>query len=238
MENQSALDARLWAAIRALHADFGAGAADVELSEFVPTRWRWAGIFDQSAAYLSDRLERLGAPCTSGLECTAGSARAHGRGDHGDSAEHLARQPPDRVNALRCLSTCQRGAKRGDFLRIPNHTGRVATGLQHSGRERVGQRRSEKSAGEHGDGRKSIPARFGSAGAESSALAAESGRDRPALRQWLPANLDAGVGTGFRRPHGGCWVCWNIGISTSQNVISKRVSRSGFGICAIYKLRR
>ncbi len=71
-----------------------------------------------------------------------------------------------------------------------------------------------------------------------SALAAESGRDRPALRQWLPANLDAGAGAGFRRPHGRCRVCRNIGVSTSQNVISKRVSRSGFGICAVYKLRR
>src|SRR3984957_12218488 len=166
MENQSAVDARLWAAIRALHADFGAGAADVELSEFLPTRWRWAGIFDQSSAYLSDRLERLGAPCASGVECAAGSACAHGRCDHGDSAEHLARQPSDRVNALRCLSTRQRSAKRGDFVRVPNHTERMAEGLYHGWGERVGQRRSEKSAGEHGDGRKSIPARFSSAGAE------------------------------------------------------------------------
>src|ERR1700722_14921217 len=129
MENQSALDARLWAAIRALHADFGAGTADVELSEFVPTRGRWAGIFDQSAAYLSDRLERLGAPCASGLECAAGSACAHGRIDHGDSTEHLARQPSDRIDALRCLSARQRGAKRGDFVRVPDHTGRIAAGL-------------------------------------------------------------------------------------------------------------
>src|ERR1700722_1380031 len=113
MENQSALDARLWAAIRAVHADFGAGAADVELSEFVPTRWRWAGIFDQSAAYLSDRLEWLGAPGASELECAAGSARAREGSDHRASAEHLARQPSDRVNAFRGLSTCQRGAKRG-----------------------------------------------------------------------------------------------------------------------------
>src|SRR5580700_6014863 len=104
MENQSALDARLWAAIRALHADFGAGAADVELSEFVPTRRRWAGISDQSAAYLSDRLERLGAPCASGLERATGGACAHGWSDHSDSAEYLAGQSSDRVNALRCLS--------------------------------------------------------------------------------------------------------------------------------------
>src|SRR5712691_259320 len=102
MENQSALDARLWAAIRALHADFGAGAADVELSEFVPTRWRWAGIFDQSAAYLSNQLERLGAACASGLERAPCGPCTRGRGDHGDSAEHLARQSSDRVNALRC----------------------------------------------------------------------------------------------------------------------------------------
>src|ERR1700731_4842136 len=108
MENQSALDARLWAAIRALHADFGAGAADVELSEFVPPRWRRAGIFDQSAAYLSDRLERLGAPCASGLECAEGCSCAHGRSNHGDSAEHLARHPSARVNASRRLSPCQR----------------------------------------------------------------------------------------------------------------------------------
>src|SRR4029077_16690540 len=161
MENQSALDARLWAAIRALHAHFGAGSADVELSEFVPTCWRWAGIFDQSAAYLSDRLERLGAPCASGLECAAGSACAHGRSNHGDSAEHLARQPSDRVNALRCLSTCQRSAKRGDFVRVQNHTERIAEVLKPRWWDCVGQRRSEKSAGEHGDGRKSIPARFG-----------------------------------------------------------------------------
>src|SRR6202041_92862 len=238
MENQSALDARLWAAIRALHADFGAGAPDVEFSEFVPTRGRWAGILDQSTAYLSDRLERLGAACASGLECAAGGACAHGRGDHSDSTEYLAGQFSDRVNALRCLSARQCGAKRGDFLWIPNHTGRVATGLQHGGGERAGHWQSEKSPGEHGDGRKSIPAGFGSAGAESSALAAESVRDRPALRQWLPANLDAGAGAGFRRPHGRCRVCWNIGVWTSQNVISKRVSRSGFGLCAVYKLRR
>src|ERR1700675_1219799 len=108
MENQSALDARLWAAIRALHADFGAGAADIELSEFVPTCWRWAGIFDQSAAYLSDRLERLGAACSGGLERAPRVACARGRGDHSDSAEYLAGQSSDWVNALRCLSTCQR----------------------------------------------------------------------------------------------------------------------------------
>src|ERR1700757_4147685 len=107
MENQSALDARFWAAIRALHADFGACAADVELSEFLPTRWRWAGIFDQSAAYLSNRLERLGAACSGELERAPCGACAHGRGDHGDSAEYLAGQCSDRVNALRCLSTCQ-----------------------------------------------------------------------------------------------------------------------------------
>src|ERR1700726_2801643 len=238
MENHSALDPRLWAAIRALHADFGAGAADVELSEFVPTRWRWAGIFDQSAAYLSDQLERLGAACSGGLERAPPGACAHGRGDHGDSAQYLAGQSSDRVNALRCLSARQCSTEGRDCLRIPNHTGRVAKGLQHSGCERAGQRRSEKSPGEYGDGRKSIPAGFGGAGAESSALAAESGRDRPALRQWLSADLDAGAGTGFRRPHGGCWVCWNIGISTSENVISKRVCRSGLGICAVYGVRR
>src|ERR1700688_1816798 len=98
MENQFALDARLWAAIRALHADFGAGAADVELSEFVPTGWRWAGILDQSAAYLSDRFEQLVAPCASELECAAGSACGNERRNHGHSAEHLARQPSDMVN--------------------------------------------------------------------------------------------------------------------------------------------
>src|SRR5258706_9141033 len=129
MENQSALDARLWAAIRALHADFGAGAADVELSEFVPTRGCWAGILDQSAAYLSNRLERLGAACSGGLERAPRGACTRGRGDHRDSAEHLARQSSDRVNALRCLSTCQRSAKRGDFVRVPNHTERIAAGL-------------------------------------------------------------------------------------------------------------
>src|SRR5436190_23656829 len=177
------MDARIWAAIRVLYADFGAGAPNVELSEFVPTRGRWAGILDQSAAYLSNQLERLGAPCASGLECAPRGACTHGRGDHSDSAEHLARQSSDRVNALRCLSARQCSAKRGDLLRIPNHTGRVTTGLQHSGCERVGQWRSEKRPGEHGDGRKSIPAGFDGAGAESSALATESGRDRPALRQ-------------------------------------------------------
>src|ERR1700726_3048451 len=104
MENQSALDARLWVAIRALHADFGAGAADVELSEFVPTCWRRAGILDQSAAYLSNRLERLGAACSGGLERAPRGACALGRSNHGDPAEHLAGQSSDRVNALRCLS--------------------------------------------------------------------------------------------------------------------------------------
>src|SRR5207302_4826319 len=180
MENQSALDARLWAAVRALHADFGAGEPNVELSEFVSTCGRGTGIFDQSAAYLSDQLERLGTAFAGKLECAAVGACAHGRGDHSDSAKYLAGQSSYRVNALRCLSARQCGAKRGDCLRIPNYTGRVTTGLQHSGCERVGQWRSEKSAGEHGDGRKSIPARFGSAGAESPAIAAESGRDRPA----------------------------------------------------------
>src|SRR5258708_25268258 len=101
MENQSALDARLWAAIRALHADFGAGAPNVELSEFVPTRGRWAGILDQSAAYLSKRLERLGAACSGGLERAPRGACAHGRGDHSDSAEYLAGQSSDMFNALR-----------------------------------------------------------------------------------------------------------------------------------------
>src|ERR1700693_397445 len=129
MENQFALDARLWAAIRALHADFGAGAADVELSEFVPTRWCWAGIFDQSAAYLSDQLERLGAAFAGGLECAAGGACAHGRGDHSDSAQYLAGQSSHGVNALCCLSPRQCGAKRRDCLRIPNYTERIAARL-------------------------------------------------------------------------------------------------------------
>src|SRR5260370_39673825 len=129
MENKSVLDARLGAAIRALHADFGAGVPDVESSDFVPTRWRWAGIFDQSAAYLSDRLERLGAPCASGLECAPRSACAHGRGDHGDSAKYLAGQSSYGVNALRCLSPRQCSAKRRDCLRIPNYTERIAARL-------------------------------------------------------------------------------------------------------------
>ena len=192
----------------------------------------------QSAAYLSDRLEWLGAACSGRLERVQRGASARGRGDHSDSAEYLAGQSSYWVNALRCLSPRQCGAKRRDCLRIPNHTERIAAGLQHSWRECSGQRRSEKSAGEHGDGRKSIPAGFGGAGAESSAFAAESGRDRPALRQWVLADLDAGAGTGFRRPHGRCCVCWNIGVSTSQNVISERVSRSRFGICSVYKLRQ
>src|SRR3984885_14449899 len=202
MENQSGMDAPLRAAIRALHADFRAGTPNIELSEFVPTGGRWAGIPDQSTAYLSDRLERLGAARAGGVECSAGRARAHGGSDHSDSAEYLAGQSSDGVNALRCLSTCQCGPKRGDFLRIPNHTGRVAAGLQHSRHECVGQRRSEKSAGEHRDGRESIPAGFGNTGAKSSALAAESGRDRPAFWQRLPSDLDAGAGTGFRRSYG------------------------------------
>src|SRR5450631_3017864 len=126
MENQSALDARLWAAIRALHADFGAGAPNVKLSEFVPTCGRRAGILDQSAAHLSNRLERLGAACSGGLERSARGACAHGLGDHGDSAQYLAGQSSDRVNALRCLSARQCCAKRGDCLRIPNYTERIA----------------------------------------------------------------------------------------------------------------
>src|ERR1700756_2643143 len=101
MEDQSALDARLWPAIRALHADFGAGTADVEFSKFISTRWRWAGIFDQSAADLSNQLERLGAACSGGLERAPRGACARWRGDHSDPAEHLARQPSDRVNTLR-----------------------------------------------------------------------------------------------------------------------------------------
>jgi len=42
------------------HADFGAGAPNVELSEFVPTCGRWAGILDQSAAYLSKPIGTVG----------------------------------------------------------------------------------------------------------------------------------------------------------------------------------
>src|ERR1022692_2062374 len=129
MENQSAMDARLWAAISALHANCGTGVPDIEFSEFVPTRGRRTGIFDQSAAYLSDRLERLGAPCATGLECAAGSACSHGRSDHSNSAKYLAGQSSYGVNALRCLSPRQRGAKRGDFVRVPNHTERIAAGL-------------------------------------------------------------------------------------------------------------
>src|ERR1700688_5113943 len=120
------MDARIWAAIRALHADFGAGAPHVELSEFVPTCWRWAGILDQSAAYLSDQLERLGAACSGGLERAPRGACAHGRGDHGDSAQYLAGQSSDRVNALRCLSARQCSTERRDCLRIPNYTERIA----------------------------------------------------------------------------------------------------------------
>src|ERR1700733_1527985 len=202
MENQSTMDARLRAAIRALHTDFGASIPHVEFSEFVPTGGRRAGILDQSTAYISDGLERLGAARATGVECSAGRARAPGRSDHSNSTEYLAGQSSDGVNALRCLSACERGAERGDFVRIPNHTGRVAAGLQHSRHECVGQRRFEKSAGEHGDGRESIPAGFSNAVTRSSALVAEFERDRPAFWQWLPADLDAGAGTGFRRPHG------------------------------------
>src|SRR5258708_32950157 len=92
MENQSALDARLRAAVRGLHANFGAGEPDVELSESISPRRCWARVLDQSAAHLSDKLERLGAPCASGLECAEGSACAHRRSGHGGSAEHIARQ--------------------------------------------------------------------------------------------------------------------------------------------------
>ena len=133
VENQSALGARIWAALRALHADYGAGAPNVELSEFISTCGRWAGILDQSAAYLSNRLERLGAACAGGLECAARGACAHGRGDHSDSAEYLAGQFSDGVDALRRLSAGQCGAKRGDCLRIPNHAGRIAAGLYTAG---------------------------------------------------------------------------------------------------------
>src|SRR4030081_2474426 len=129
MENQSALDARLWPAIRALHTDFGAGVPDVEFSEFVSTRGRWAGILDQSAAYLSDQLERLGAACSGGLERAPRGACAHGRVDHSDSAKYLAGQSSYGVNALRCLSARQCSAKRRDCLRIPNYTGRIAARL-------------------------------------------------------------------------------------------------------------
>jgi len=86
MENQSGMDARIWAAILALHADFGAGAPNVGLSEFVATRGRWAGILDQSPAYLSNRLERLGAACSGGLERAPRRACAHGRSDYSDSS--------------------------------------------------------------------------------------------------------------------------------------------------------
>src|ERR1700688_3541364 len=123
------MDARIWAAIRALHADFGAGAPNVELSEFVPTCGRWAGILDQSAAYLSNRLERLGAACSGGLERAPRGACAHGRGDHSDSAKYLAGQSSDRVNALRCLSPTQGGANGGNGLRIQNYTQRLAARL-------------------------------------------------------------------------------------------------------------
>src|SRR5258706_8233014 len=103
MENQSALDARLWAAIRALHTHFGACEPNGKLSEFVSTPGRWAGILEQSAAYLSDQKEPLGAACATRLECRAWSAFAHGRGDHMGYAKYLAGQASDRVNALRGL---------------------------------------------------------------------------------------------------------------------------------------
>src|SRR5258708_37111979 len=103
MENQSALDARLWAAIRVLHTDFGAGEPNVELSGFVPTRGRWPGIFDQSAAYLSDQQERLGAAFARGLECAAGGACAPWRGGHRGSPQYLARQTAYLAHSLRCL---------------------------------------------------------------------------------------------------------------------------------------
>ena len=47
---------------------------------------------------------------------------------------------------------------------------------------------------------------------------------------------------GLERAFGGltadCRVCWNIGVSTSANVVPERVSRSRSGICAVYKLRQ
>ncbi len=52
-----------------------------------------------------------------------------GGSDHSDSAEYLARQSSYGFNSLRCLSTCQRGAEWGDFVRIPNRTERIAAGL-------------------------------------------------------------------------------------------------------------
>jgi len=66
-----------------------------------------------------NRLERLGAACSGGLERAPRGACAHGRGDHSDSDQYLAGQSSDRVNALRCLFRASNAStKRGDFLRI------------------------------------------------------------------------------------------------------------------------
>src|SRR5215469_1882893 len=114
MENQSAVDTRLWTAVRGVHPDFGTGRPDVELSEFVSARRGWTGVSDQSTAHLSDKLEWLGAACTRELECASRCASADGRGDHCDSPEPLAGQFSDRINTLRCLSPCECDTNRGD----------------------------------------------------------------------------------------------------------------------------
>ena len=90
------------------------------LNSFPPAGGGQEYLINPQPSYQTD-WNGWGPACARGLECVAGSACAHGRGGHSDSAEYLAGQSSDRVYTLRCLSTCQCGTKRGDFPDSKSH---------------------------------------------------------------------------------------------------------------------
>src|SRR3954469_9616269 len=135
MENQSAVDTRLWTALRGVHADFGTRGPNVEFSQCVSTCRNWSAVFDQSTTYISDKLERLGSTRAGELECAVGATYTRRWGGHRDPTQHLAGQSPYRIDPICRLSARKCGDKWGSCLWISDHANRVAAGVQHRGCE-------------------------------------------------------------------------------------------------------
>jgi len=223
-----------------LYTRFRSGRTERQLSEFRSHLRALAGILDQSAAYLSNRLERLGAACSGGLERAPRSACAHGRGD--------SQWIPPKFWQDNLLT----GQRLTLFIRasMQRKTGRFPFGFQITPDELP---KVYNTAGVNvlaSGNPKNVPAntvmdvnRYQqdlAALAPSHQLSAtESGRDRPALRQWLLADLDIGAGTGFRRPSRPMSRMFGTSAFRLPRMsYPNAVSRSGFGICAVYRLRR
>src|SRR6202167_1349935 len=108
-------------AVRSVCADYGASASDFEFSGCDAAGGAGAGVCDQSAAWVSVGMEWVGAASAGDVECAGSCAGACGWGDHGDSAEYLAGQFFDGVDAVCGVSEGECVEERGDCVRVPDN---------------------------------------------------------------------------------------------------------------------